>query len=246
MIQTDGIVLREQAINENDKLLTLLTRTLGVVRVFANGTRVPKHRNAAACSLLCYADFSLDRSKKGTFTVREATVKKIFFELQNDIMDLALAQYFAELTAELSPREEDSDVYLRLILNALALLAGKKKSRELLKPTVELRLLSLSGYMPALAVCGGCGEALEGEVRYCPGSGLLFCSRCTPTEKFLPLPAGALDAMRHICLSPDEKVFSFRLPPRTLQTLGDASERSVRNVITKRLMTLEFYQVLTM
>ena len=46
-IKTDGIVIKEQAIGEQDKLVTLLTREIGIIRAFANGARNPKNKNVA-------------------------------------------------------------------------------------------------------------------------------------------------------------------------------------------------------
>ena len=45
LIKTDGLVIREQAIGEQDRVITVLTRTNGIIRAFANGVRSPKNKN---------------------------------------------------------------------------------------------------------------------------------------------------------------------------------------------------------
>ena len=79
IIKTDGVVIREQTTGERDRLVTLLTRKLGVIRAFVNGVRSPKSRNSASTGLLCYSDFVIEQKKSGVYTVAEATAKEVFF-----------------------------------------------------------------------------------------------------------------------------------------------------------------------
>ena len=68
----------------------------------------------------------------------------MFFELRSDIEKLALAQYFAELACELSPQDEQATDYLRLMLNALYMLAHDKKPAQQLKASfIVIRLIEL-------------------------------------------------------------------------------------------------------
>ena len=62
MIRVEGVVLREQPIKEQDRLVTILTKEQGLLRAFANGARNPKSRNLAATSLLTYGSFSVSES----------------------------------------------------------------------------------------------------------------------------------------------------------------------------------------
>ena len=45
MIRVEGVVLREQPIKEQDRLVTILTKEQGLLSAFANGARNPKSRN---------------------------------------------------------------------------------------------------------------------------------------------------------------------------------------------------------
>lgn len=242
---TDALVIKAQNTGETDRLVTLLTRRYGVVRAFANGARSPKNRNAAATGLLCYADFTITQTAKGVCIVKESTAKDVFFALRSDIVRLSLAQYFAELASELAPREEPADEYLSLLLNAVWLLCDSDKPPELVKAAVELRLLSLSGYMPSLLGCAGCGAFESETMRFCPASGKLFCAECAPAEPAVEVPAAVVRAMRHICLSEPAKVFSFRLSRGNLLLLCDVGERYLGAMCGKRFSTLQFYKSMT-
>ena len=150
VIRTDGIVIREQMTGEQDRLVTLLTRENGIIKGFVNGGRNPKNKNVAATGLLCYSDFSIEKTKRDVYVIKEATAKDVFFSLRENIVSLSLAQYFAELTYELAPREENSSEFLSLLLNAVFLITKGKKNPKLIKAATELRMLCLSGYMPNL------------------------------------------------------------------------------------------------
>ena len=60
---TDGLIIREQQIGENDKLITILSRNYGVIRCYASGAMSIKSKKCAATSLLAYSSFTI--KKKG-------------------------------------------------------------------------------------------------------------------------------------------------------------------------------------
>ena len=195
--------------------------------------------------MLCYADFTITKTAKGICIIKESTAKDVFFSLRSDIIRLSLAQYFAELASELAPREEEADEFLSLLLNAVYLVSDSKKPLGLIKAATELRLLSLSGYMPSLVGCAACGTFETPEMRFCPMTGKLYCSDCVPQEASVPVPASVVHAMRHICLTDPGKMFSFRLSDDNLLLLVDLSERYLHAMTGKRFATLQFYKTMT-
>ena len=62
---TKGLVIRETAVGEKDKLLTVLTHDLGIITVSAKGIRSVKNPNIASAQLFCYSNFVL--YKKGDY-----------------------------------------------------------------------------------------------------------------------------------------------------------------------------------
>ena len=243
-IKTDGIILRETMTGEQDRLVTVLTRSNGVIKAFVNGARNPKSKNVSSTGLLCYSDFVIHKSQKGVYVIREATAKEMFFSLRNDIVNLSLAQYFAELTYELSPREEDSSEFLSLILNSLYLLSTGKRSRKMIKAVIELRMLTIAGYMPSIICCQNCA-AYESEIMYfSPFTGELYCENCKGMQKLTKLNIAAITAMRHICFSDSEKIFNFKLPDEHMNILSDVSERYLINITSRKYKTLAFYKTI--
>ncbi|MGN0468739.1 MAG: DNA repair protein RecO [Acutalibacteraceae bacterium] len=245
LIKTDGLVIREQAIGEQDRIVTVLTRKKGVIRAFANGVRSPKNKNVSATGLLCYSDFSIDKTAKGAYIIREALAKEVFFSLREDIIRLSLAQYFAEIAGELSPREEDAGEFLRLVLNSIYLISKGKKNLGVIKAATELRLLSISGYMPSVVACDSCGCYESQKMYFSTFTGKLWCENCVPQENAVTVSISVVAAIRHICFSDAEKIYSFNLPKDTLKALCAVSEKYLKSVTMRNYKTLDFYKMMT-
>ncbi len=241
-LTTDGIVIREQSTGESDRIITILTRTNGVIKCFANNSKSIKNKNTAATGLLCYSDFTLSQTKNGTYIVREATAKQVFFSLREDIVKLSLAQYFAELTYELSPVEDSGEEFLSLLLNSIHLILNDKYSLLHIKAVTELRLMCLSGFAPSLISCRKCG-AYESERMYFDVlTGELYCNNCFAQNKSFAVSLGVIAAMRHICFSEKNKIYSFSLSEESLSDLCFLTERYLKNVTMKRFKTLDFFK----
>ena len=90
-ITTDGLVIRETNIRDNDRMITIITRDLGVITAFVRGVKSIKSKRGSATSLLSFSNFSLE-SKGDTYTIIEATANKVFFGAGSDIVTLTVAQ----------------------------------------------------------------------------------------------------------------------------------------------------------
>ncbi|HAB00625.1 MAG TPA: hypothetical protein DCE08_03925, partial [Ruminococcaceae bacterium] len=53
--KTDGIVIRQQKINDNDRYLTILTRDSGVIHAYANRANSIRSPFCTSTSLMCYS-----------------------------------------------------------------------------------------------------------------------------------------------------------------------------------------------
>ncbi|MGN0448425.1 MAG: DNA repair protein RecO [Acutalibacteraceae bacterium] len=245
-MKTDGIVIREQNTGDQDRLITILTREKGVIKAFANGVRNPKSKNVSTTGLFSYCDFSIEKTKRDVYIVKEATAKNMFFSLRQDVVVLSLAQYFLQLASELSPQEEPAREFLSLILNALHLLSQNQKNPLLIKAVLELRLLSLAGFMPNIVACNECGTFESEEMYFDSLTGEIFCQSCAPpSKKLCKVKLGVIRAVRHICLQENSKIFSFNLPDSQLLSLSELSESYLKNVTGHKYKTLEFYKSMT-
>lgn len=243
--KTQGLILREMTLGESDRLITVLTKDEGVIRAFARRAKNISDSKNAATGLLCYSRLDLYKGRE-KYIVNSAVPIEAFFGLRSDILSLSLAQYLCELTEELVPEEVESGEYLRLILNTLHFLSQGSRPPQLLKALAELRMLSMSGFMPDLVGCAACGAYEAERMYFRVARGELYCDACylPQNSPAIGLSPPALTAMRQIIYSPLEKAFAFNLTGAPLRELGEASETYSISILQKRLKTLDFYRSL--
>jgi DNA repair protein RecO (recombination protein O) len=253
-IKTDGLIVRDLNVGEDDRIVTILTRELGIVQASARGARRVKSRLSTATRLFCYSDFTLFKGRE-TYIIDDVQPIEFFLGVDKDLERLALAQYFAQLCAFLAPQEESAELFLRLMLNALSFLQNGKRPLPFIKAAFELRMLTMSGYMPDIVACRICGAYEADRMTLDPVSGTLICCDCRDTapkcEESAPddpkkpeLSKGALAAMRHIVYADFERLFSFALPDAALSELSLAVQEYLLCRIERTFPTLEFYNSL--
>jgi DNA repair protein RecO (recombination protein O) len=245
--KTQGLVLRETNYKETDKILTVLTRDMGKRTVKARGCRRKGSRLAASAQLLVYSDMTLFEYRDYT-SLNEAESLEQFWGIRRDIELLALSAYFAEVTEAVAEEGITQPELLSLILNSIYALDKLAKPRVLVKAAFELRLMCLAGYEPLLDACAQCGEETPGQPLLNLSDGVLCCARCIEEMgggNTLPLPGGALDALRHIACGNPKRLFSFALDPVSLAALGAVTEGFLLTQLDRSFRTLDFYKELT-
>lgn len=252
--KSKGLVLKSRPIGENDKILTLLTADLGVIEAAARRAKSTKSPLTAASQICTYSEFCLYKGKQSYYIIDSAELLHPFYGLRQDVEKLALAGYFCELAATVSPSSETTPEFLRLLLNTLSLLeAGEQGGTPIentqLKALFELRALSLSGFLPDLVACIGCGAYECDPIYFLPMEGILVCGDCLPDSPYdspdvlrYLVPPPVLAAMRHIVYSEPDRVFSFRLAGNSLTRLARITENYMRLHVEGRFQSLEIYK----
>lgn len=239
-IATDGLVLRQVKVGEADQILTILTPDHGVLSASARGSLRLKSKLFSACGLFCYSEFTLTAGRASYF-VDTAAVKKVFHGLGRSVEGMALAAYLGEAAATLAPEPPESADLLRLLLNSFYLISENKRPLPLLKAIFEMRASCLAGYMPRILACESCGRYDGCDFYLDPIGGGLLCADCAARHNRAPnLDAGALYALRHICLVEDAKLFSFSLSAGSTKRLGQVCERYFLAKLDRGLKSLDF------
>lgn len=243
--RTEGLIIKEQNIGEQDKLVHVLTKSNGVVKAFVRGAKNIKNQKCAAASLLSYSMLTF-HTGRDSYSIGDARSLHIFSKLRNDVKKMCLAQYFCELALTICPREKPAEKYLSLILNSLYLINEGKRPEDLVKPCLEMRLAAMAGYMPDLIMCRSCGEYTAPIMYFDPKTGTLECQKCRGliSDGAIPLTESALTALRHTVYADDDKLFSFSLSDSGLALLNQASEAYLKYRFEKDFKTLTFYKTI--
>lgn len=245
-VEIDGLVINEQPIAEKDKLITILTSTMGVIRAFVRGAKNIRSSKCAATQLLCYSKFSIYKSKD-KYIIDDAYTVEMFVKLRTNVVNMSYAQYFCELAMRLCPTEQSAKDMLRLFLNGLYLLSTGKKNLLLVKACVEMRLLSMLGYMPDLVMCKYCGKYEDEKMFFIADSGNIICYKClvdSHINSALPLSVGVLRALRHTVYADFDKLFAFNLPQDSLNELNIVTEQYLLYRTEYDFKTLQFLKAI--
>ena len=244
--QTDGLIIKEQNIGEQDKLVYALTKSHGVIKAFVRGAKNIKNQKCAPSSLLSYSRLTFYKSRE-SYIIGDARILRIFSKLRGDVKKTCLAQYFCELALTICPREQSAEKFLSLMLNSLYLISEGKRSEELVKPCFEMRLAAMAGYLPNLVMCRKCGVYAAEEMYFSPRTGEIECASChgIKADGMVKLSEAALTALRHTVYSDDDKLFSFTLSEEGLKMLNAVSESYLQYRFEKEFKTLNFYKAIT-
>lgn len=244
---TRGIVLRETAYKESDKILTVLTEERGRLTVSARASRKKGGGISAASQLLVWSELTLSEHNH-RWTLSEAATEREFRRVRSDLERLALGSYFAELTELLTQEELPNEELLSLLLNSLYVLDATERPLPLVKATFELKAMCLAGYRPLLEGCAVCGRAEPLEPRFQLRSGILHCRACAVQREegaSLPLEEGSLAAMRHVAGCEKKRLFSYRLSPEAQKRMSAVCEGFLLAQMDRGFHTLDFYNQLT-
>ena len=182
-LKTTGVVLRTTRAKNSSLALSVLTKDLGRISVWARGARNPKHPMHAAETVLSYSEFVL--LKRGEMYLLTAVSPiRSFYHIREDVEKLAYGVYFADLAGLLFAEGTEAEEALRLLLNTLHYLETGEKSLRDLKMMFELRIRIAAGFAPYLDGCMHCGN--ENAAAFSPGEGGLLCEACSPLHPLAP------------------------------------------------------------
>ncbi|MBQ8960855.1 MAG: DNA repair protein RecO [Ruminococcus sp.] len=246
MIITEGLVLKERSVGEQDKFIDILTKESGVIELSVKGARKINGKSGSSTQLFAYSRFCYDQ-RNGRLYLNSAEPIHIFYGLRSSLTGISLASYFAETVRSCVQTGSDTESVLRLVLNCLHYLEKGLRSEALLKSIFELRLLSEIGFMPDVVGCRSCGRFEPERLFFCIRDGGFFCEDCFVDREegdYFKVGLPVLSAVRHIVLADFDRLFNFRISESVQQQLSALSEAYLVYHLERRLPTLDFYKTL--
>ena len=254
----DGLILRESATGESDKLLSVLAFGKGRLTIRAKGAKSFKSKYSSLCQRFNYVNIEY-YEKNGIYWFAGGSSNTAFFTKNFDAEDVALATYFLDVAYEITGEGVVADEILRTTLNALYAVDKAIKPREIIKGAYELFAASRSGFTPELSGCGKCGSASEQSYFADVMNGSCVCPKCLGekssqelaalTDKYsasnilIPVSASALAAARYVLSADPARLFAFELSEGSdLDDFARFCETYLLNHLERGFMTLDFYK----
>ena len=158
LMNTPGIVLRAEPVNEYDRRVVILTGNSGKITAFANGARRQGNRLQACTDLFVFADFKLFAGRN-SYTLNDATVKNYFPELRDDFTGALYGMYFLELADYCTRENNDERDMLTLLYQSLRALVHPDFDNRLVKMVFELKSIMIMGEFDRERYRVGCSQS---------------------------------------------------------------------------------------
>lgn len=160
-----GFVIKLSPLNENDKVVVLLSQYNGRINAVAKGIKKIKSRSAGSLDLLNHVSFRFYQGKSQLDLLTEVKLINDFRVLKQNLDIINLNIYILELIDKsISGHEKNTDLYTLLFdfLYQQEKFENNITALEVLEYVTifQIKLLDLLGYTPLLDSCIECGEPL--------------------------------------------------------------------------------------
>ena len=200
--RAEAIVLKTIDFGEADRVLTILTRHFGKLRIVAKGIRRPTSRLAGYAEPLAHATFQLARGRE-LDVLTGAETREAYRVLRDDLGLIAAGWYVAELADRFTADRSPSAPTFELVATALRHLEAGH-SAGLVCRWFDLHLLDRSGFRPEVGACVQCrGPIPETANLWSPEAGGVICAAClaNPAHLGVPISVRALKSVRYLLAS---------------------------------------------
>lgn len=159
-LKTKGIILKENNIDDYDKMLTMLTPGLGKISCHAKGARRPKSSLMAGTQFLCFGDYLLYKGSN-VYNINSSEPIEIFYNIRTDYDKLIYVSEIIKIICDVTNENDNSYKILQLLLNTLYTISELDKDLDLVLSIFKIRLLSIIGFTPQVDSCKICKEEMN-------------------------------------------------------------------------------------
>lgn len=170
----EAVVLRTHKLGEVDRILTLLTRKHGQVRAVAKGVRKTSSRFGGRLEPFTVVDLQLYEGKNLDTVSQVDQLASYGREIIANYASYTAASAIVE-AAERLTREESTEKHYLLTIGALRALSQGEQGSDQILDSFLLRMLAISGWVPALDVCSSCGSE---PISFSVHTGSVNCPSC--------------------------------------------------------------------
>jgi DNA repair protein RecO (recombination protein O) len=174
LYKEQGVVLRSVKLGEADKIVTVMTQGSGKVRAVAKGIRKTTSRFGARLEPFTHVSLMVYRGRGSLDTVSQAEIVSPFRALRTDLALFAAGETMLEAVDKVAEEHERNVRVFMLLINGLRALDARPADPAAVAESFLLKLLSLSGFHPALTTCAVCGR--PAPERFSSGQGGAVCA----------------------------------------------------------------------
>jgi DNA repair protein RecO len=182
LVETQAIVLQTYKLADADKIVLCMTEKAGLIRGVARGARRLKSRFGASLEPFTVIQLTFfEKETRELVTIKGAEIVKSYFDASGNTDSSAGLTYLLELVKEFAPPHQVDEKLFKMLRACVDFLAKNPAFSFAISAYSELWTLKLTGFLPELRVCGGCGRELNDPSRgriYISYEGVPLCRSC--------------------------------------------------------------------
>lgn len=172
--KVEGIIVRDVNYSETSKILTILTKDLGILNVLAKGCRNIKNPLRGVSGKLTYGYFYINYKPSGLSILKTVDVINSLSQLIMDIEKISYASYLLELTEQVLKENNDEKIFD--LLKDTLIKINEGFSPSLLTNILELQYLPFLGVHPYIDGCVFCGSQKKIKTISIDNGGYICCN----------------------------------------------------------------------
>ena len=180
----EGIVLSEVNYSESSKILNVLTKEYGLIRIMSKGCRKIKSKLRGVSRKLIYGVFNIYYREGGVSTLISVDLINSYPKTMSDLERISYASYILDLVNQTARQSTDINIFLLLSSSLNKIEEGVNPS--IITNILELKLLEYLGVKPTLDSCTICGST-KNIVSLSASDHGFVCSHCFTNQRLTDL-----------------------------------------------------------
>ncbi len=238
-IKVKGIVIKTSDYADSDKIVTIFSSDLGIIKARARGVKKAKAKLAFAVQPFAFIEFVLIK-KGGFYTIINATSIDQFFGITTDFDNYILMLSCLEI-CEKTIKENDSNPKMFLtLLNSLKVVNYENVSAMTAFIKFMLEALKYLGFEMQIAKCACCGKSLNTIRGFSFEYNGMICGSCQNNNPYLELSEGEYAILKNIDAASIDNLNTLKFSSReNLVSVISLLSKNFRLLTEEEIFTLK-------
>ncbi|HET7378226.1 MAG TPA: DNA repair protein RecO [Anaerolineae bacterium] len=249
LYRIDAIILHRSDLGEADRLLSVLSRDLGKLRVNAKGARKTASRKGGHIELFTRSKMLIAKGRGDIDIVSQVEMTEPYRGLHEDLTRSTYAHYAVELVDAFAEEGTAQPEIFDLLAEALGWIATSS-NLPLAMRYFELQLLTHAGFQPQVFFCAAGGERLieiqaDESYGWSPNAGGAICpTHAQGRADVGRLSLNALKVVRYALRNIYPTFIALSVSEPVQREIEQAMLRYVQYVLERRVKSIEFLNLL--
>ena len=249
LYRVEAIVTHRSDWGEADRLLTVLSRERGKLRLNAKGARKVGSRKSGHVELFVRSSMLIAKGRGDIDIVSQVETIDAYRGLREDLTRSTYAHYAVELIDPFAEEGSEQPELFSLLAETLKWIETTD-NLPLTARYFELQLLTLAGFQPQVFFCAGQGEPLQAIAPdefygWSPASGGALCpAHAQERSDSSRLSLNALKVLRHTLRTDYANFTALTVRDAVLSEVEQVMLRYIQYVLERKVRSVEFLNLL--